>query len=101
MPHVVCYALASEQRKRDRDPVVCDVLLHRDPEVQIGQLVGLAQGESLQLDPAFVLAAVEADTFAEEHRREVDDDLVEQARPRYCRLRIAPRLPLAYERADA
>jgi hypothetical protein len=35
-----------------------------------------------RLDPQLILAAVELDAAAENHGREVDDDLIKQARPR-------------------
>jgi hypothetical protein len=56
------------------------LLLH-DQQPQIGQLVGLAEGDPLQSDPPVALVAEEPDTVAEEHRREVHDDLIEQSGP--------------------
>jgi hypothetical protein len=57
------------------------LLLH-DPQPQIGQLVGLAEGDSLQIDPPVALAAEEPDTVAEEHRSR--GPLPNRA-PKHCR----------------
>jgi hypothetical protein len=43
------------------------LLLH-DPQPQIGQLVGLAEGDSLQIDPPVALAAEEPDTAQRRER---------------------------------
>ena len=52
--------------------------LFQDPGAEIGELARLCDGGPLQVDPADAGPAVRPDAIAEEQRREVDDDLVEE-----------------------
>ena len=52
-----------------------------DPKPQIGELLRLADGDALQLDPATSLIAEQPDASAEQHGSHVEHYLVEQAGP--------------------
>ena len=52
-----------------------------DPKPQIGELLRLAYGDALQLDPPCALGGEERDATAEQHGSHVQHDLVEQSGP--------------------
>ena len=67
----------------------------QQPKAQIGQLLGLAERDPFELDcpgDVVVAAAEQPDAAAQQHRDQVEDELVEQPACRHCRVRLEPKI---------
>ena len=96
------FPVGAEAKGRD---LAGDALLPSDAVAQINHAAGFLEQRALDVDSRRRRAAVEAHAVAEEDRREVDDDLVDESSVQAMRATFAPKIstffPPAASRAVA